>query len=159
MLTDLFKEGIAGRTLIQPQHGRLEHSLLLGHVEVVVREDLRQFVHRERQQFLLYKTNICLSLCPQTETAVPPVQDKCGSVSLSTDRGRRSSIVWISVYVALTHSVLISKFQKCPMSKFCFLKNLRHILTIFQKQQIYKLISRHRVARYELCRSAIFGKS
>ena len=26
------------------------------------------------------------------------------------------------------------------------------------KQQIYKLISRHRVARYELCRSAVFEK-
>ena len=29
-------------------------------------------------------------------------------------------------------------------------KDLHHIFSIFQKQQIYKLISRHRVARYEL---------
>ena len=33
---------------------------------------------------------------------------------------------------------------------------LCYALTI-EKLQIYKLISRHRVARYELCRSAIFG--
>ena len=35
------------------------------------------------------------------------------------------------------------------------LKALCCALTV-EKEQIYKLISRHRVARYELCRSALF---
>ena len=68
------------------------------------------------------------------------------------------------------HLVAYVKWQSHPFSKCYYVINpfwagtrlgvlsiMFYALTV-EKQQIYKLISRHRVARYELCRSAVFEK-
>lgn len=51
--SDLFKALFTRGTFIQPQHSRLEHHLLVRHVEKVTGENFCQLVHAERKELLL----------------------------------------------------------------------------------------------------------
>lgn len=51
--SDLFKALFTRGTFIQPHHSRLEHHLLVRHVEKVTSENFCQLVHAKRKELLL----------------------------------------------------------------------------------------------------------